>query len=296
MRCLKATLRLKAILAFVLAVSSWPGLASAYTCSRTELNSGPSLVWNTRTIPYFVGSSLLQSVLGQDEASTMEEVQLSFDAWASVDCSDIEFPFQGVREGLSAGFSERGGNTNVIVAVSTGWRHDADAIAVTTNAYDANTGIVADADIEVNAQHFTFVKAVEGCSPSSGYMDLRNTLTHEIGHVIGLDHPPRLRAYKAYTMYPSAPACETGKQSLEEDDILGLCTIYPANGATTPCFPATSARYIVTSSDDGFGGCSDLSDADAHVSAAPRSPVSALLQLSIFLGAAVGLGATRRRC
>ena len=274
--------------------------AKAYTCSRTELGSGPSLLWNTRTIPYFVGASLLQSLVGQDETTALEEVKSSFDAWASVDCSDIEFPFQGVGQGLSAGFSEKGGNANVVVAVSSGWRHDADAIAVTTNAYDANTGIVVDADIEMNTQHFTFVKASSGCTPSAGNMDLRNTLTHEIGHVIGLDHPPRLRAYKALTMYASAPACETSKQTLEEDDINGICTIYPDGGPTTPCFPATSASYIVTRTDDGFGGCRDVGAVDGSSRGDRRSFVSALLQISALLvlglgGLSVGLQNRRGR-
>jgi MYXO-CTERM domain-containing protein len=52
---------------------------------------------------------------------------------------------------------------------------------------------------------------------------VRNTVTHEVGHFLGLDHTP----IEAATMFATAPRGETAKRDLHQDDIDGLCAIYP---------------------------------------------------------------------
>jgi hypothetical protein len=54
-------------------------------------------------------------------------------------------------------------------------------------------------------------------------MDLQNTATHELGHLIGLDHAPDPES----TMAASADSGETKKRDLTADDIAGLCAVYP---------------------------------------------------------------------
>jgi MYXO-CTERM domain-containing protein len=69
------------------------------------------------------------------------------------------------------------------------------------------------------------------------YYDLQNTLTHELGHFIGIAHPcgsgsgnPEVgctREMTDATMYPFEVPGETTKSSLSADDVDAVCTLYP---------------------------------------------------------------------
>lgn len=56
------------------------------------------------------------------------------------------------------------------------------------------------------------------------FMDVQNTVTHELGHVLGLAHP---NPYTGATMSATAPPGETSKRVLTPSDVNGICTIYP---------------------------------------------------------------------
>ena len=78
--------------------------------------------------------------------------------------------------------------------------YDPSALAITTVTYmtkpgSARDGQILDADIELNAAHVRFTRLAPGQpggAPSPGDprppVDLWNTLTHELGHLQGLDH------------------------------------------------------------------------------------------------------------
>ncbi len=124
------------------------------------------------------------------------------------------------------------------------WDHDnglSSTIALTTTTYDESTGQILDADMELhgwsgNANdsgwYFTCQDSGDPCGSKgqSGCVsvDLMNTVTHEAGHVIGLDHEPNAAA----TMYASAPIGEISKRYLWTGDIEGVCLIYPVGGPT----------------------------------------------------------------
>lgn len=247
-----ALVRRRAWWAAALLVSFLPSSAWAYKCSRVALDTGPSLVWAKRTIPWVVDPNALNAT--GDRAVGEADLKASFDAWTAIDCSDIDLPYMGEVPGVRAELVENGANVNAVVWVGTGWAYDAGAIAVTTTAYDRASGVVVDADIELNGQHFQFGRAdSSNCRASDGFMDLRNTVTHEVGHVLGLDHPPNTPRYAESTMYASAPPCETKKRSLAADDREGICTIYPQGAATVQCFPPNGPSFLQVDSDDGYG-------------------------------------------
>ena len=90
------------------------------------------------------------------------------------------------------------------------------------------TGRIYDADIEFNDEFFAFVTD----NPTPGLsVDIRNTLTHEVGHFIGLDHS----SLPDSTMYGAAAVGELHKRDLHPDDREGLCSIYVDDG-TRPTF------------------------------------------------------------
>ncbi len=161
------------------------------------------------------------------------------------------------------------------------WEHPSGVIAVTTTTFDSVTGKLADADIELNGADFWFTTvdgpacsdpdppvsclrdedcgATERCFEGrcAGldcvHTDVANTVTHEAGHVLGLDHTTVPDA----TMYASAEEGETRKRTLEADDVEGLCTIYPVGAATQTCFGGEIRFGLVQSEADSRGclGC-----------------------------------------
>lgn len=92
-------------------------------------------------------------------------------------------------------------------------------VAVTVLTYSRQTGEIRDADLLLDDVHHDFC-----ISPTctGGRYDLQQTLTHELGHVLGLDHSTLPEA----TMYAAAQPGETQKQTLADDDRTGVCTAY----------------------------------------------------------------------
>ncbi len=141
---------------------------------------------------------------------------------------------------------------------------DRSIVALTSVLYDPETGRIVDADIEVNGWDGqgtgTSLSGPSGpphgwyftCDKQGGwpqcttygqagcyYLDLQNTLTHEVGHFIGLAHPCEgkscTQALEPVTMFPLTAPGDLEKRTLHEDDIAGLCTIYPAERGGSGC-------------------------------------------------------------
>lgn len=144
------------------------------------------------------------------------------------------------------------------------WSHDNSSgaggiIALTTITFDSSSGEIIDADMELhgwdgNTQTPTgfFFTCVAGPACTVPYpvgqscaaFDVQNTVTHEAGHMLGLDHicdssnpaaPPFARQCPTNgipTMAPTAALGDIDKRTLAPDDIQGVCSIYPAGQAT----------------------------------------------------------------
>src|SRR5262249_11369386 len=137
-------------------------------------------------------------------------------------------------------------NENLVLFQET-WPHtdstgDRLVIALTTATFNAGSGEIYDADIELNAQYFHFTDTNTGVQT-----DVQNTVTHEAGHFIGFDHPDKpgstipVECSSTATMSAKAGVGETSKRSLAPSDILGAQTVYPPNKAPQYCSAAESA-------------------------------------------------------
>ena len=124
---------------------------------------------------------------------------------------------------------------------------DSRVIALTTVSYVESSGEIVDADMELNAWdgvgssppgfYFTCVDPPAGACGAPGQngciaMDVQNVVTHEAGHVLGLGHSPVAGA----TMQATAPPGETTKRTLAQDDVDGVCAIYPSGQPTAVCY------------------------------------------------------------
>jgi hypothetical protein len=125
-------------------------------------------------------------------------------------------------------------------------------------------GVILDVDIEVNAVDYAISTGCEDSCVTAGSgtrADLQNTLTHELGHLIGLDHtcwdrlPPGPQDHEGNvvpqceprselpdavveaTMFNFQGQGETSKRSLTEDDVAGACSAYPREQDPRLCEP-----------------------------------------------------------
>ncbi len=135
------------------------------------------------------------------------------------------------------------------------------ALAI-TSVFAKTWGEIVDADIEVNGVNFVWGDLL-GSTAAAGSQDLQNALTHELGHLIGLDHTCLLdpkpdpvlddaglvvplcisasEAVRATTMFASADPGDTTKRDLDPDDQRAVCETYP-RGVADPLVCAAPDR------------------------------------------------------
>ena len=202
---------------------------------------------------------------GLELASVRNIIRDAFDRWEDVPCSYFLFEETEPSSCKDLGMHLDRGNINTLYWVTDNWEvdseHKKNAVALTTVSWDRNTGQILDADIEFNSEYFSF-----GSDGEHAKADLANTVVHEIGHFVGLQHSSDPDA----TMYAAANPGETSKQTLETDDIDGLCELYPLDQDPEVCLlPYCGLDLDCTSTTCGSrkeaGGGVDSGDDGCHV-------------------------------
>jgi matrixin len=230
--------------------------ARAYVQSRNS--AGNPMSWATHGHSFQIDAQW-PGVTG----TPLDAVRKSFATWAAVTCSDLVLSEESVSTDPRArviGFFQGQTNHNLVLLRTRSCQDVAPAgdpcfasggcdnlydcfdenqkggvIATTTTTTNRNTGEILDTDTEFNGPQFIFT-AVDGpkcASPTDTgcvQFDIQNTMTHEAGHTLGLDHTPDPRA----TMFATAPQGETSKRVLGQDDINGICAIYPKGAGPAP--------------------------------------------------------------
>ena len=132
--------------------------------------------------------------------------------------------------------------------------HSPSAAGLTTAVFVDDSGsdrdgAIVDADIELNGVDFAISANDQTLGTAGCKSDLANTLTHEMGHLLGLEHPCRTAADPPRTdgagnpvpscssttdpniieatMYNFQDCGETKKSSLSQDDVDAICAVYP---------------------------------------------------------------------
>lgn len=191
--------------------------------------SGDVVRWHESCFQYSIHQS---GVPGYPFSAVQEAVRESFAPWEEVECSYFHFEETAPASCDDVGFCQYGGNMNLLIWQATDWKvdkfHVENAMALTTLSYDDASGQILDADVEFNAEFFDF-----GMNGEQHLSDIRNTATHEIGHMLGLDHSYMAGA----TMNPSAQPGDIDKRDLTDDDAAGLCELYPLNADPDICEP-----------------------------------------------------------
>ena len=126
----------------------------------------------------------------------------AFSTWSAVPNGHVSFASDGIGAGLRA--AKDGQN---VITVADDLFANQRAIAITTNWDDKGTLIESDIQIDP--------------SMVGGSYNMQQAITHEVGHLLGLDHSGVLSA----VMYPYVSR-GTEEVTLDSDDRIGLATIY----------------------------------------------------------------------
>lgn len=254
------------------------GEARAYERATADDNPEIYLYWPIRNVTYLVNRRGCADV---PLAETVGAIKRAFFSWASPSCTDLYFKLEGLtdveRTNLVKLGATKSDRKNVIV-----WREDAwpppgvpagaappEVAALTTLSYDATTGEIVDADMDLNGFDFFWTTTDDKTSAAT---DIQNVLTHEVGHLIGLDDLTSV-ASKDATMYGTTQQAELDKRDLAADDVQAVCAVYPY-GKVTPVGPRQPPPH--TGVQGAATGCQLLP-------AAPPAP-AVLLALLAALG------------
>jgi MYXO-CTERM domain-containing protein len=231
--------------------------------------AGHYLYWESGCIFVTVDADGTKEIAGEQEFPIIDA---SIATWNDdvASCSYIKVVNQG-KKAMEVGKD----NVNLIKFRDVSWCRPASrddparcyadsAAGITTATYvdDATSsrdGAIVDADIEINGVNFAISLNGVTAGTASCKAELQNTLTHEIGHLHGLEHtclaagdPPRTDdqgrpvpscqnasdpAILNATMYNFQDCGETKKESLEADDINGMCVVYPTAKDPGTCEP-----------------------------------------------------------
>ena len=202
-------------------------------------------------------------------------------------------------------YNQNGPNQNVIVFRDDQWPYSDpnNTLGLTTVTFNADTGEIYDADMEINASGKNLTTTT--ITPLTGF-DLLSVVTHEAGHFLGLAHASDTRS----TMYASYRPGTSALRTLAADDIAGICSIYPtattrnvaanvsASGVTdaTACDPAPRHGFSTTCAETGTPSGSSSSGGCA-VAAADGTPSErgSWASFGAFAGLALVVARLRRK-
>lgn len=247
--------------------------------------AGHSLYWESGCIFLTMAAEGTRELPASDEQRIIDA---SIATWndGCASCSYIKIVDAGTVANAEVGGKDK---VNLLKFRDTSWCrpavgdapafcYSAAAAGITTATFvddstSARDGAIVDADIEINGVDFAIAENGQTLGAAPCAAELQNTLTHELGHLHGLEHPclsgddpPRVDdqgnpvpdcgatsdpKIEEATMYPFQECGETKKETLSDDDIAGVCAIYPLAKDPMECEPVGGSSG---------GGCCSASD------------------------------------
>ncbi|MDE2665723.1 MAG: IPT/TIG domain-containing protein [Acidobacteriota bacterium] len=168
--------------------------------------------WKTFPVVYKIHQGGLPATGNRSE---FVAVHAGFEAWETLEDSAITFSYGGTTETRAAALDY----TNVISFQDDSFDFSSGVVAVTLTFYFRNVEDppIVDADILFNPNQ------IFSSDGARGTFDLQSIATHEIGHLLGLDHTAIVSA----TMNPTAGLGVTFFRVLQTDDRIGCSVLYP---------------------------------------------------------------------
>lgn len=220
---------------------------------------GHTLHRSTTCLSFGVAKGNAQT-LGLNDQKFLDVVTRAFEVWTSVDCGGGRPPgFQVQSVGLvtaSGAFYCSEANLNLSTwFLSRNWRHDPEALGYATTISDRTNGLVYDSDVELNV-----LEIATNFPAAEREAALLAIAVHEAGHFLGLAHSQDGRA----VMYEAYSRSGLSNRPLTQDDIDGICAIFPPTDT-----PPTCAAPGVANAALDARACQSVMEAEVGVGATP---------------------------
>lgn len=194
--------------------------AAAFAFLYVPSSAGVPRRWNQAAlpdgrVPWRISSAIGGNVTG--DRSALDVLEAAFAHWEDLPTSTIRFAFDGTSKARNRGAGDR---VN-LVTLNTTESLGSGVLAATFLTSDAS-GNLLDVDV-VFSRDAAF--STSGTVDPNSY-DLESVATHEIGHLLGLEHSGLARA----TMVPFTDRGEPQQRTPSEDDRIGASLLYPEVG------------------------------------------------------------------
>ena len=234
----------------LLAVFSVSGAAGS--APRNEESKNARLRWKNGTINIAVSSSLSKSTQIIAGGDVMSAVRRSLETWekvANVNFNLISTDKQAVSP---AGVAGDGVNLITIAPIAENillFGDDAAEVSAKTRIFFNRKNFITEADIVLNP-HVQF--STDG---TDGTFDLEATLTHEIGHLLGLEHSSfygsTMHTHQAKNGIYSIE--QTAARTLSESDIAEIRALYGAPPGTENCCGSVKGKLTLSANTAASG-------------------------------------------
>lgn len=229
-----------------------PNTAGCTYAANGCLTGGAELYWNRSCLSFSVNAdgSPKRGISYEEAQSAISKAMFR---WISVECPDggspglALDPYPAVTCS-SIQYNKTGPNANAWVFRDDGWPYEsidqATTLALTTVTFNARSGEILDADVEVNS--FNNLLTAQDQS------DLLAVATHESGHVLGLAHS----TVDGSVMGPFYSEEMVDGVSLATDDVAAICDAYPAANVSQTCNADPEGGFTPECSESVNSGCS----------------------------------------
>jgi hypothetical protein len=204
------------------------GHGSAYVTSRilSSTNEITEQRWASLPISWSMNPTVGSNITGTREQA--EVLRQSFASWAAIPPATISFN-EGAPQDRKAAYD----GVNIVTSSLLPSEYPSGALGIAfVFTFDSPGGVdqfgrpiqfagqIMEVDIAFNPQEpFTTDETTV-----SDRADLQSVATHEIGHLLGLDHTTLLSS----TMFPIISEGVNYAKALSTDDMIGVSTIYPS--------------------------------------------------------------------
>ncbi len=230
-----------AVLFLLLAFSS---AVRAYTVQFADENKNIRLRWKKGVIPIAVSNSLTKQIPSlKSEAVVLAAVQKSLSNWERI--ANVKFAVAITDKQSVSANSRAGDGINLITIAPMPenlllFNGGSEEISARTQTLFNGKGFITEADIVLNPyQQFSVDGAI-------GTFDLEATLTHEIGHLLGLEHSlvPSATMFEHQGKNGTYGLANFAPRSLAVDDVTGIRSLYGAKNSGAECCGTISGKIL----------------------------------------------------